>query len=256
MTSANNLLAILLSLAVALTPVSQALAQEYDPETIESVNQHFERGEKHFYDEDYEAAIREFEAANDLIPNAIFLYNISVAHERLGQREKALATAEEAERVGGLGPDESASNRARIAAMRRTKTAEVAATEVRSEPDVRPMFSFTKWGWIGTGTAILGVLMLANVLVIDGRLADEVEAYKRAAADRNRTEYDRLKSEIDRRQNGARALLVVGTLALLGGIGLVVWDLKFNRQNQPAGEVMLRFAPTTDGFVGALRFSF
>lgn len=258
MISANRLLALLLSILVALAPVSSVVAQEYDAATIEAVNEHFARGEKFFYDEQYEDAIREFRAANDLIPNGIFLYNISVAHERLGQREQALAAAEEADRLGDLGPEEATTNKARIVAMRRMQTAEVASTEVRSVPDPSEgaPFRFTKWGWVGTGTAALGLLMLANVVAIDARLSNEVDAYRQAAVDGNRTEYDRLKSEIDRRQNGARALLVAGSLVFLGGVALVVWDLKFNPANAAAGDVSvgLRIAP--DGVAGAFELRF
>ena len=255
MTLAQRLLVILASAIIAAAPLAPAFAQTYDDATIEAVNDHFARGEQYFYEEDYPNAIRQFEAANELIPNAIFLYNISVAYEKMGERDKALEKAKEADRMGGLGEREQTLNQGRIRAMQAAQTAEVAAAEMPLGPP--PLFSFTKWGWIGSATAALGGLMLVNVLIVDSRLADEVDAYKEAAAVEDAAEYERLKAELRSRQTGARALFVVGTLALVGGVGLVIWDLRFNPDNPGVGrDVTVGVTPTLGGGAASVRYRF
>lgn len=258
MTSTRNLLALLISITVAASPTVSLWAQEaeYDEETIARVNDHFARGEEHFYDEDYPAAIREFEAANDLIPNAILMYNLSVAYERMGEEDKALEYAERAEQDGGLGPDEAAENRDRINRLRE---------KAQEEEQAGAEGLFTPWGWVGIGLTALGGLMLVNMGLVNQRLGPQIDAYEEAAREGDASEYDRLQSDIKRRQTGGRALLVLGTLTLAGGIGLIVWDLRFNRdeaedvddvESPATPQVSLRVTPAPDGVFGALQISF
>lgn len=232
---------------------AHAQDQNYDEETIAKVNNHFETGANLFYEEDYEGAIREFEAGHALIPNAIFLYNISLAYERMGQTDKALETAEEAEELGGLNDSERVSNRARIVALGSQQHA-VEIADDAATPD--PLFRFTRWGWIGSGLVVGGVIALGATAGIDRALSDEVGDFKAAAANDDQAEYDRLKDEIDRRQTGARVLFVLGTIGVVGGAGLIVYDLMFNPNNRPADTPAVTVAPTRGGAALQLRWQF
>ena len=238
---------VLFSFLVALTPVL-AFAQDYDEQTIEEVNAHFEKGAQHFFDEEWEAAIAEFEAGHAKIPNAIFLYNISLAYTRMGDRQKALQYAVEADEMGGLGEADQTQNQARIAALTSANRAEATAVDVQEKGLARePLFRFTTLGWIGAGSVAAGLLAYAGVLSIDAGLAADVDAY-RAAADANDTaELERLRGEIKPRQTGGRVLFTLGTLAVVGGAGLIVYDLMFNEKNEQPPRVSL--VPTRGGAV-------
>ncbi len=251
MTFRGSIATTLLILFVSLIPRA-TYAQEYDEATIEKVNTHFETGADLYYDEKYEEAIAEFEAGHALIPNAIFLYNISLAYERMGETEKALQKAEEAEEMGGLSEQERVSNRARIAALQRTTTATELA-ETRRTPS--PLVRFTHWGWIGSGLVAGGLLALAGTLSVDAALSDDVDAYRDAAQSGNRAEYDRLADDIKRRQTGGRVLFFLGTAGVIGGTGLIVYDLMFNPNNRPAETPQVALIPGRGGASLQLRWT-
>ena len=48
----------------------------------------------------------------------------------------------------------------------------------------------------------------------------------------------------------------IAAVALLGGVGLVVWDLKFNPRNPGTSDVSVGLSPSPDGVAGAIRFRF
>ncbi len=224
-----------------------AVAQDYDEETIAAVNQHFRSGAQLYYDGDYDAAIVEFEAAHAKIPNAIFLYNISLAQAKKGETDASLATAEAAQEFGGLGADEQVQNSARITAMRRVKTSESAAADIGSAlPPVDPLLNFSTMSWIGLGVGVAGLIGWGVVYGIDRSLAPDVRAYKAAASRGDAAEYQRLKDDLRPRQSGARALFVVSSLAVIGGAGLLVYDLVLRKD-----DTMVAIAPMVGG-VGAV----
>lgn len=218
-----------------------AVAQDLTDEQIEQVQTHFDTGAKLYQSADYSGAIREFEAAHQILPDAIFLYNIALAYSKLGEIDKSLDYARRAEAVGGLSPEDSAQNRARIAAYGRVSQAPDRAQEISERVD--PAFSLSWYGWAGTGLAVVGVLMLGATASIDSGLADEVQAYKDAAAGRDQADYERLKGEIERKQLGGRVLFFGGMAALLGGAGLVVYDLMFRGDGSETASWTLTPAP-------------
>lgn len=243
-------------LLLALLMPAVALAQDYDEQTITEVNAHFEKGAQHFYDEEWKDAISEFEAGHRKIPNAIFLYNISLAYNRMGDQEKALEYAVAADDMGGLGEADQTQNQARIAALTNANQAKSAAVDISNRAKVGdPLFNFSLLGWIGSGLVVGGVIAYAGVLSIDNAIAPDVAAYKEAVAENDTANVERLRGEIKPKQNGGRALFVVGTAAIVGGIGLIVYDLVFNPNNS-ARETTVGFAPTKDGGFVSFRTTF
>ena len=74
-----------MAMALHATP---ALAQA---DARERARVHFENGEALYREGNHAEAIRQFEAANALVPSPILTFNIGLAHEKLGHDEKAIA---------------------------------------------------------------------------------------------------------------------------------------------------------------------
>jgi tetratricopeptide (TPR) repeat protein len=239
----SRTLAALLSTLLLFAPLT-AVAQDYDEQTIAEVNAHFEAGAQYFYEENWEAAIEEFEAGHRKIPNAIFLYNISLAYTRMGNREKALEYAVAADEMGGLGQADHTQNQARIVALMNANHAESVA---ESRTIGEPLFNFSLLGWIGTGAIVGGLLAYGGVVGIDRGLAADVEAYRAAAEANDVANYERLRDEIRPKQTGGRLLFVVGTLAIVGGVSLIVYDTMIRGDNDTKAGVAI--VPTRDGAV-------
>jgi hypothetical protein len=83
----HRLTALLAALAVVLAP---AVVRAQPADTVTEARQRFQTGKQLFDAGDYRGAIREFEAANKLAPAPLLLFNIGLAHERLGEAAPAL----------------------------------------------------------------------------------------------------------------------------------------------------------------------
>jgi hypothetical protein len=196
-----------------------------DEETIEKVQGHFERGAAAFENKDYETAIREFEAGNGLMPDPIFLYNISLAHGLLGRVEQSLAVARLAEATGLDEPD-ATQNRARIVALTRaTQANELSRTmsTIVQAPETTPLLSW--YGWAGVGTAGLGLLSLTAATILDISIGPDIENYKEAAAIGDAITYRRLKSDIESDQAAAKTLFFSGLGLTAIGAALITYDV-------------------------------
>lgn len=218
----------LLLLCFSLIFPSSAFAQ--GAETIVRVQMHFEKGAEAFQAGNYELAIKEFEAGNGLLPNPIFLYNISLAHGKLGRIEQSLAVARLAEATGLDEPD-ATQNRARIKAL---NTAYLAQELSRSMPQVveapidEPEPLFSTIGWVGVGSASVGVISLVAALIVDAGIGASIENYEEAALANDETNYRRLKSEIESDQVVAKSLFFLGIGLGVAGAGLITYDLFFD----------------------------
>lgn len=233
---------LLCGLLLSFVPFN-AFAQ--DEETIEKVQGHFERGAAAFQNKDYETAIREFEAGNGLMPDPIFLYNISLAHGLLGRVEQSLAVARLAEATGLDEPD-ATQNRARIVALTRaTQADELSRTMspvVKAPETTTPLLSW--YGWAGVGTAGLGLLSLTAATIVDISIGPDIENYKEAAAIGDTITYRRLKSDIESDQAAAKTLFFAGLGLTAIGAALITYDVLVHSKSADSS---LSLSLTPDG---------
>ena len=89
-----RLLFLCLSVSLSLWTPSPALAQNFStsPDVDQKIKarERYEAGRRAFERSDYREAIIDWELAYELSRRAEILYNLSVAHEQLGELEEAL----------------------------------------------------------------------------------------------------------------------------------------------------------------------
>lgn len=90
-------LSLWMALAIALSSAAVG-AQTPDKETQRQARQVFDEGEKLFNKKDYEAALREFRRAFELVAHDAVRFNIAVCLEKLGRYGEAVAEYEAAAR--------------------------------------------------------------------------------------------------------------------------------------------------------------
>lgn len=89
------------ALAVALAAPAGARAEEPSASAKEEASARFERGVKLFQDQDFAAALAEFEAAHRLVPAYPVLFNIAVAQKKLFRYGDAVRTFDRYLKEGG-----------------------------------------------------------------------------------------------------------------------------------------------------------
>lgn len=249
------LLALLMAVTLGVFGIDTAHAQ--DSETIQKVQGHFDSGATFYEQGQYEKAIEEFQAGYALFPDPIFLYNISLAHGKLGRVNESLAVAELAESMGLQEPDQS-QNRARMVALRSVQSGQDVSDELgvvarktasedkkrRTAEDNRQLFS--TYGWIGVGTASAGLVALVSSLLIDLSMGGDIEAYESAAARGDESEYGTLKDDIESSQTTAQILFFSGVALTAVGGGLIVWDLMRDQETEDT-VARAMVVPTPDG---------
>ncbi len=93
-------------------------------------SKHFTLGAKHFYKKEYAQAIVEFLKAYEYKPDPMILYNLSLAHARLGNFADAYHAAVRASQMKGMPAKIVVKNNARIAAWGRAVEAQKVAKRV------------------------------------------------------------------------------------------------------------------------------
>ena len=241
-----------------------SVASAQDAETITKVEKHFESGANLFQSGQYEQAIEEFEAGYALYPDPILLYNISLAHGKLGRVDKSLTVAELAESMNLQEPDRT-QNQSRIVALRRAQVSQdmapIIAQRVKAEERERAeaeaqkrrrQDEFGTYGWIGVGVAGAGVLALVGAIILDASLSSDIDAFEDAAARGDQLEYDRLKSDIESKQSTSQILLFTGIGLTAVGAGFIVYELFFDGRSDSAVSI----APTQGGAAASYRLRF
>ncbi|MEZ4458683.1 MAG: hypothetical protein R3E66_02935 [bacterium] len=164
-----------------------------------AAQKYFEQGAEYYFNGEYGKAIVEFMRGNDEVPNALFLYNISLSHSRLGNFSDALEFGRRAREMGGLDAATSAQNEGRISALYAVQTSQGFHGPVdlpaKDEPEVvavvappPPKDDFTM-GYIGLATTATGLVLLGVAGYAELQVRDRWDAYERAAADGNAVEY-------------------------------------------------------------------
>lgn len=210
---------------------------------IQKAEDHFRKGAEWYAQGDYAKAIVEFKFGNNLAPNAMFLYNMSLAYERLGSFDEAIEVAQEARKMGGMPEEIALRNESRIAGFFVIETArdvagDVGAAIAAREKDadreqdtvVAPVTveqpdGLAALGWVGVSVAAVGGGFALGGLLTNSAVNADIEALQTAASTRDVENYDRLQEEIPEKQARGKLLYTVGGVAAGIGVALFVTDL-------------------------------
>ncbi len=227
--------------------VSSASAQQ-KVDSVESTDQsderkaeaYYEKGVDAFFNKKYSLAISYFQRANELDPDAVFLYNISRAHAKLGNPGDALEVALEADAKGGLPEDTAQKNRHRIVAYGRAAAAEDVCEALN--PPVGELDEDTPdsskeglgvVGWTGVGLASAGAASLLGAGAMTFIVSGNLDEYDTARADGDYERARGLHSDIGDRQEMGRLMLYSGAGLVAAGGAMFAWDYFGGQESAP-----------------------
>lgn len=220
-----------------------------DPEDIEKANAHFAKGAQLFSEKRYAPAIVEFLSAYKYKPDPMLLYNISVAHARLGNIDEAYKAAARAAASDKMpekaAPTNSARVRAwgavlragslgeRIAAAQKAQTATRAtlsddlSTAAPPPPGAADNASsaLSAIGWSGVAASAVGVGLMGYATYVDLSMGEDIDAYKSAAQAGDSRAYRDHKDDLAGRQSTGLIALYSGVGLTAVGLGLLSYDL-------------------------------
>ncbi|MEZ4461860.1 MAG: tetratricopeptide repeat protein [bacterium] len=246
----NAILVVLLTLAAP----SVVLAAEPSPEMIQQAQGHFEKGAEWYTTGDYSKAIVEFLKGYNVVPNAMFLYNISLSYTKLGNFDEARTYAERARDEPGMAPEVAIRNEARILSFDvRDKAVDVAeAKPVLAErrqledPEDPPekSSSFGALGITGVAVGVAGLGLIGGAAVVNAGVSDDLDALKAEANGGDRDRFSSLKSDVESGQSLGQILLFSGVGLAVAGVTLIAVDLM---DDESSGQSTLRLVPTPTG---------
>jgi tetratricopeptide (TPR) repeat protein len=166
-----------------LEGVARAQADEADYEARSL----FEAGESAFADGRYEDALERFEAAYEMSPRPMLLFNIGNTADRLRREERAV----EAYR-GYLDALPEAPNRAEVEARIRILEQSLAARDGDPEPTDPPVREDAPriFSWVFTGTTVLFAGLTTTFALVGSREYDDLDARCVAAGGCTEAEID------------------------------------------------------------------
>lgn len=188
---------------------------------------HFRTGSDYFDAGDYAEAAREFDLAYELSGRPALMYNVYLAHERLGNLDRAiealtvfLSEGDPGERAGPLGQ--------RLERLRERREAELAEERDAAERDRRLREAAERDAgpapWIVAGSG--GVVVVVGVVLLLVARSD-IDRVENPGSD---PRWEDVSSSYDR----APVVSTIGAIALgVGGaalVGGVVWGLVSRRQ--------------------------
>lgn len=231
----GKLIRIITVIAVTTCCVSTtAWAQTEDEKKQAQV--YFEAGAEEYAKGEYSKAIVEFLKGYNLVPNAMFLYNISLSYRKLGNWEDALAAAEKAKTEEGMPDDVKVRNDSRINAYRTIiasqdmadKAVQLAQSKETEGPDTKEKpddeSSFGALGWTGVALTIAGAGAGVGALIVAGGVSSDIDEYEAAADTGDRTTYDRLRDDIESGQQTGQILLYTGIGLGVAGLTMIMID--------------------------------
>jgi tetratricopeptide (TPR) repeat protein len=229
--------------AFAQGPARDDAKSAVSQEDAEKAKMHFAKGAKYYYKEQYAQAIVEFLNAYKYKPDPMILYNLSMAHSRLGNIEEAHKAAARARQMGGMPDPAATKNAARLRGWGQVFAARTVTTRVAREaaqkreaaqtPEVAPPrvdipaesdSTLSAAGWSGVGVSVIGLGLLGYAAYVDVAMEEDINAYESAARS-NPAAFQSLKSDLDQRQTVGRIALYSGAACALIGLGLVTFDL-------------------------------
>lgn len=263
----TRLISFLVALVVSLC-ASSAFAQT--KEEVKQAQQHFQKGAEWFAQGEYAKAVVEFMSGHALAPNAMFLYNVSLAYERLDNIPDALSAARKSKQFSGMPDEVKPRNEARIVAFELMLDAEQNAedlqraiaeaqeeedaTETTTEPEMvtRPD-GIGVLGFAGIALATVGGGFAVGGLITNAAINGEIEDYESAARTGDRESYADLRERIETRQRNGKIFYAVGAAAAGVGATLFVIDLFTGTETVPASAWL---APTSNGASAGLVLRF
>lgn len=262
----------LAALATFITCCSAAAAfAEPTKADIQKAEDHFRKGAEWYAQGDYAKAVVEFKFGHNLAPNAMFLYNMSLAYERLESFDEAIEVAQEARRMGGMPEEIARRNEARIVgfytilsargASRDIAAAAVAKNdddEVIDDPIEGPVLvdradGITTLGFVGTGLAVVGGGFALGGFLTNNAVNDDIDQLRIAASTRDTVTYNELKEDLPKKQARGKALYAIGGAAAGLGMILFVTDLVVGTESVEVGTA-LRMSPEGPSANATLRF--
>lgn len=231
-------LAALILLCAVLLPRTATAQQPQAANAQEAFN----LGMEAYSAENYEEAIALFQRGYDFQPETMFLYNIALAHLKLGQYTDAHAFARRAHAADDLPARARASNAARLVALgtRLTTTqrveAERAAIAARALEQrlqrqaleasvIQPAAPTEGPGaltYAGAGAALVGAGLVAGALYLGHDVQQRLDTLKTVE---QRSQYDTERDAIEADQSLGQILLFSGIGLAAVGSGLLVYDL-------------------------------
>ncbi len=243
--------------ALLLAP-AESFAQAPSQETVDQAEAHFQKGAEWYTTGEYSKAIVEFLKGYNVVPNAMFLYNISLSYAKLGNSDDALMYAERAQNEVGMPDDVASRNSGRISALRvRLSGLDVAknVSDLSNVVDVAPTQpAESGFGWMGmTGVAVgvAGLGLIGGSALIGMGVSDDITALEDEANGGDQARFDDLKASIESDQSLGKVLLFSGAGLAALGVTLVVVDLM---NDEEPTQTSLRLVPTNGGAGAVFNF--
>src|SRR5690554_44691 len=230
--------AALVMIRAAIAP-GPAMAQE--PE-VSNAQEAFNLGMEDYNEENYEAAIAKFQRGYEFQPETMFLYNIALAHLKLGNYADAHAFARRAHAANDLPAPAHASNAVRLGALGarlttaqivETERASIVARDLKERQERQALEASIKYPvaaaagpgaltYAGAGAAIVGAGLVAGALYLGYDVQQRLDTLGTVE---QRPHYDTQREEIEADQNLGQILLYSGIGLAAIGSGLLVYDL-------------------------------
>jgi hypothetical protein len=256
-TTVRSVLFALLFTVTTLGFAPNALA-ESDKKKAQTL---FEKGAALYYDGAYAEALVQFKKGHATVPNALFLYNMTLCNLKLQRYREAMSNAVEARHMGGLPDKEATRNEARIAAISAIElsqeVAEAAeepmvadtAPDTTESPDLSvqksdaPKKGLTALGWSGVAGLVIGGGLLGGAVATELALQKKWEEFTGLSEGGDPERFEELRTEIERGQQRGKILLYSGTGVAVVGAALLIVDLATKPKEEERPRVMLHVAP-------------
>lgn len=235
-----------------------------------------QRGAKAFVKKDYAMAVTYFQRAASLDPNPVLLFNLSLAHSRVGNVQDAREAAQRAINMGSenVPEDTWVKLHARRDAYDRALAAQAMAQELApDDPEismgpgdggeggqttvgksVEPGSPIGALGWTGAATGVVGVGMLAGAGLVTAGVRADIDAYNDARVAGNFDRARQLQDDVDQGQQLGQILLYSGAGLAAVGTGLFVFDLVNGAETEKKATLLT--APTRGGASVTLHLRF
>lgn len=197
-------------------------------EEYEAADAAFTKGYQAYSEGKYADALVAWRQAYEFVPAAVFLFNAAQAAQKNGKLEQALGLANKAQEAKAL--PLTAEERSKNEALIESIQADIAQKEAQrlAREAARPP---TQKTWIGVAVGGVGAGLIITSLIMGSSVSQDMELLEQ---EQDREAYDELRSSVEGRQLWGQVLLYTGSAAVLGGVGLVLWDFMGSSEDAAA----------------------